>query len=383
MQQQKKMRDGQVQMAGWMSASAQDQDRKLNEVLHNQKLAAQRNEALLKVLNEFLGHLKASPLPLRDTFPSQIFTWALLPQNGDHSKVQNIVSPPSVPRAESNAQHLNEILSVLSYDRENDTPSEDTATLLNLIYRLSYASQDRAVCLIQSAQLQEWITTTASSSLLVNCNISEEEEENLRQSALSFVCAKLVSSIRPNAEAKRAVIVLRWFCGQHTNMVDYGPEDTDYDAHPAGMLNSLLAQLITQLLDQSLHLDLDLSHLPALSNPPSTSDLCALFIALATTLPRRTILFCIIDGISHYEDFDRETECVEVVSMLQELKRLSEDTSRTCLLFKLLVTAPSRSRVVQDLFGDEETLTLEEYVPADEGFSALQWDLGVGRAIEG
>lgn len=380
MQQQKKMRDGQVQMAGWMSASAQDQERKMNEVLQNQKLAAQRDEALLKVLNEFLIHLKASPLPLRDTFPSQIRTWALLPQNGDHSKVQKIVSPPSISRAESNVQHLNEILSVLSYDRENDIPGADTATLLNLIYCLSYASQDRAVCLIKSPQLQEWITNTASSSLLVNGNISEEE--NLRQSALSFVCAKLVSSIRPNAEGKRAVIVVRWFCGQHTNMVDYGPGDTDYDAHPAGMLNSFLAQLITQLLDQGLHPELDLSPLPALSNAPRTSELCKLFIALATTLPRGTVLFCIIDGISHYEDFDRQMECFNVISMLQELGRLSEDITRTCL-FKLLVTAPNRSRVVQDLFDDEETLTLEEYIPADEGFSALQWDLGAVRAIEG
>ena len=91
-----------------------------------------------------------------------------------------------------------------------------------------------------------------------------------------------------------------------------------------------------------------------------------------------TILFCIIDGISYYEDAECQIDCTEVLSMLTNLTRRAANGP----LIKLLITAPLRSHYVHELFEGRELLNMDEHYPSNGGFSALQWDVGVEWAID-
>ena len=128
---------------------------------------------------------------------------------------------------------LNHLLWAIGFYRIADPAAKDTSTLLHVISNLSTGSQDRAVALINSPVMQEWMTSTVSRPLLVNGHMHSSEEE-IRQSPLSFFCAKLVDSILPRTSSQPAgdCFVVRWFCGQHTDFRDYGPDLSDFDAHP-------------------------------------------------------------------------------------------------------------------------------------------------------
>lgn len=151
---------------------------------------------------------------------------------------------------------------------------------------------------------------------------------------------------------------------------------TDYDAHPQGMLNNLLAQLIHQMIRSTPHPKSFDFRLPKID--PQLSELCDLFVQLAEAFPLDTILFCIIDGISYYEDTDRQIECAQVLSMLTNLTRRAVNGP----LIKLLVTASLRSHCAHEFFEADEVLNMDECYPSNGGFSALQWDVGVGWAID-
>lgn len=71
---------------------------------------------------------------------------------------------------------------------------------------------------------------------------------------------------------------------------------------------------------------------------------------------------------------------MEVLSMLTNMTRGDSGFIHGCLT-KLLVTAPLRSHCMQDLFEDMEILNLDEYIAPNGGFTALQWDMGIGRVV--
>ena len=143
------------------------------------------------------------------------------------------------------------------------------------------------------------------------------------------------------------------------------------------MLTNILGQLVVQLLECALLPQL--AHLPILGNDPPLSSLCNLFTVLVESLPRGSILFIVIDGISYYEDEARREECMEVLSTMTELARgVPGDTNKESLV-KLLVTASQRSHHVQDLFADTETLNLDEYLERNDGYTESLWNMGIGR----
>ena len=161
-------------------------------------------------------------------------------------------------------------------------------------------------------------------------------------------------------------------------MMDYGPGNlTDYDVHPPGMLNNMIAHLVNPIL---AHVPLPkLKELPLLGERPELSELCNFFQILIEALPKGEILFCIIDGILYYEDRARRGEFIEILSMLTNLANTSREPSGECVT-KLLKTAPLKSQVVPELFTGPEILDMNEYIPPSGGFSALHWDGGIGRA---
>ena len=125
---------------------------------------------------------------------------------------------------------LNNLIYAVGFHRLADPAAEDTSNLLRIISDVSSGSQNRAVAVMMSPVLQEWMRSTVSRQLIVNGHAYPVEEE-VRESALSFFCAKLVDSIISQASLQpagsRGIFAVRWFCGQHTY------SSTDSDPHPS------------------------------------------------------------------------------------------------------------------------------------------------------
>ena len=250
---------------------------------------------------------------------------------------------------------VNQVLESLSY--ESDVPSRDVQNCLRLAGTLSIDDQNRAVALMRSPKLRSWLTSISSATLLLNGN-----SKPVRRSPVSFVCAKLADSLRTDGP----LIELHFFCGEHVN------ESQDSDAHPPGMMNSLLAQLLEQF-----EFDLaDVRNLGEVKND-DVAGLCKVFRKLVMQLPSQSILFCIIDAVFYYEDADR---CEELFTAIKALHRLAAK-DLDCI-FKLLLTSPRRSRHVCKLFGKHEIFDLPSYCPNQGGFTALQWGTNMGRDVE-
>lgn len=337
-------------------------------------------QSLPDILNKLKKTLEASPYPAIQATPSMTYLVSETSSNSHQTSRSRSPSPNANLHQGQSRQRLNDLLCNLNVDPDTDIASVDTSSLLRIIHTLTISSQDRAVALITSSAMQEWLTSTASSCLQVNGQMFSDEAET-RQSPLSYFCAKLVHSILPSGSkvfemGKHTIFAVRWFCGQHSNSRNYGPGATDFDAHPLGMLSNLIAQLINQLLECPSLPPFDVFSLPK----GDVSELCNLLIHIVQALPRASILFIVIDGIAYYEDQDRLEECMEVLSTLTEITRGDPKPGNGGLI-KLLVTTPLRSHHVRDLFEDTEVLDLDEYIPPNGGFSALQWDMGIGRVI--
>ena len=396
MQNQKRLLDGGKDLARLVVTSTRKQDRgfttvvlqqnDMMEVLHSQEKRIQSQENLLEgqanLLNQLLNTLKATSLRTFESTPRLAYLECEDSINGHQTPQGRSPSPGPNWDQERSRQWLGDLLKIFNFDCVADTVAKDASNLLHIVGNLSSSSQDRAVALITSSVMQKWLTSTESLPLIVNGQMFSSEGET-RQSPLSYFCAKVIDSILPPRTSSqkpktRAVFAVRWFCGQHTNLYDYGPGVTDYDAHPPGMMSNMLAQLIVQLLECSFLPQLQ--HLSLPENDLQLSEMCNIFKSLVGALPRGSILFIVIDGISYYEDEERRDECMEVLSTLTETTREGPGFSNGCLI-KLLVTAPLRSYYVQNLFEDSEILDLDEYIPPNGGFTALQWEMGVGRAI--
>ncbi|KAL8894995.1 MAG: hypothetical protein Q9192_003908 [Flavoplaca navasiana] len=303
-------------------------------------------------------------------------------QSGDESmRVREHESARPSPdiefEEELHSTQLKKLLGKLDIDQEKDVALTDTSTQLRLVHTLSIASQDRAVALIMSPRLQAWLTNTSSAMMLVNGHMFSNEDE-ARQSPLSFLCAKLIDDVlnrsrRSDSMVNHSNIGIRWFCGLHTDI------RRDPDAHPKGMMNSMVSQLINQALDRFSGFSMGDSSL--LDRGLDLGNLNSIFDSLVMTLTGETILFCLIDGISYYEIEDRENECEEVLSMLTSLVRRCQQIDHGPVI-KFMVTAPLRSHLVCRLFREEEILDMGETYPSNGGFSALQWDMGIGAVVD-
>ena len=388
MHRQKKMLEGTKDMTKMITSSVRRQDRGFNTVVLSQNdilRALESQDRKIKsiakqqswVLNQCMELLKANPKSMLESGPIIHYQGSGIASKG-HGNAPNQKSSAvrAVQETKSNKERFDDLLRQLNVDEQVDVVADDLSIQSTLIHTMSLASQDRAVALMISPWLQSWLVNPSSSLLHINGNMFSNEHEAC-QSPLSYVCAKFVHSIQakyqqPQGRDSGPVFTVCWFCGQHTDM------RSDYDAHPTGMLNNLLSQLIHQLSSSVLQSEPMSVSLPA--GDPQLSDLCNVFVQLVTALPIGTIIFCVIDGISYYEDSGRQAECIEVLSMLTTLTRHCQGVMNGPLI-KLLVTAPLRSRHAHDFFEAEEIFDMDERYPAQGGFSALQWDLGVGGVI--
>jgi hypothetical protein len=170
------------------------------------------------------------------------------------------------------------------------------------------------------------------------------------------VCARLIDSLK--SQAKEGFLILHFFCGQHLFSA------TDSNASPLGLANSLLAQLLSQ------YPDFEISRQDLADISPNTLDSVQyLFEKLVGQLEARMMVFCIIDGISLYEDAARLAETRKVMHGLTELVARYDGIGP---VFKLLLTSPTRIKNLPERVAKDEVLSVPRDVPPQAGLSVLR-----------
>lgn len=158
---------------------------------------------------------------------------------------------------------------------------------------------------------------------------------NRRSTTLSIVSSGLIETQDANPRSTS----IYFFCGMHDNA-------NDSVCGPQGLIRSLIGQILQQF-------DANLDFISMLSRPLieklNLRALCDCFGKLVKQLPARTVLFCIIDGISFFESQLWANDTAKVIG---DLRALAYD-SDVDAIFKLLVTSPRRSKLVSSIFEPE------------------------------
>lgn len=234
------------------------------------------------------------------------------------------------------------------------------------MWLLPRPAQDRAIAIMRSPKLRTWIQEASiSSTLFINAN--QVGASNPSQFCIPVVSAKLIESIQTIQMEMRtnnkSTLVLSFFCARHTR------PSVDQDAGPAGALRSLTTQLLLvhPCLDmarlRSIHKDMDYDDVEAL---------CDMFESLIEQLPAKSLVFCVIDSISCYEDIATWNEDTKTIT--QRLVMISEGRDDRRCLFKLLLTSPRTSRALYQYIEDQENvLWMESRVLSTGGFVTKQW----------
>ncbi|KAL9071331.1 MAG: hypothetical protein Q9157_005510 [Trypethelium eluteriae] len=217
--------------------------------------------------------------------------------------------------------------------------------LLNLSAVMSLRDQDRSTAIMRDERLHEWLVVGKSAPLLVNARSAVST-----QSPMSLVCASLVIALFEIAQRQdNHVIALCFFCGEHVN------QSKDYRADPAGMMLELLGQLI------DAYSGFDFSEVEAAWNDFRAADtlnvgsISRVFSSLLDQLPESMILFCIIDGVSYYEDIYRQRDLLEATECLVNATRTDKGP-----IIKVLMASPATcTRIWRTrLFTCDETLDM-------------------------
>ncbi|KAK3319665.1 hypothetical protein B0T19DRAFT_432841 [Cercophora scortea] len=284
------------------------------------------------------------------------------------------------------------LLAQLNYDPT--TATTDLLANYSLGHTLSSDDQERGLHVIKSPQLAAWVEATSSTALLINGNAPAGAA---RRSALSFVCARLVyvlhqirsppntsssSSSSDTSTAERPdIIPLHFFCGSHLS------RDEESWASPAGIVNSLLAQLFT--CTGQTHLAADKTAREGSDSPFDPTDVEEVFARFNRAykqLPTTAVVFCVVDGVSFFVDDDETAQdAVWLVEKLVGLagRRKKKKKKKERAAFKLLITAPTRLRVDGEFVGGADVLVVPREVQDTGGFTAMRWSSGVGRQLAG
>jgi hypothetical protein len=268
---------------------------------------------------------------------------------------------PESPATESSEPPKVDIKIVLeNLDYEPMMSETDIQQCIRFVGPMNIEDQGRALAVWENKVFLEWATSSTSlSSLLINGN-----SRIIKRSPLTLFCARLIESLRQ----EDSFYVLYFFCGEHMDL------DRDHDACPAGILNSILAQLLEQY--DGFDVDKIYKDLNRLKNDDIKS-LSRLFEKLIKQVPVTTTVYCIIDNISYYEDAERSETTSSAVDFLVELGKQKLECR-----FKFLATCPRKSREVWRLFSKEETLNMPAYCGKRGRFSASKMLHQIGNKLD-
>ncbi|KAI1148686.1 hypothetical protein F4825DRAFT_433076 [Nemania diffusa] len=193
-------------------------------------------------------------------------------------------------------------------------------------------TQARTSWLAKATEFQEWFRAERSSLLLADGCITDHSG---LVTPMSGFCATLISSLM---ESKHNT-VLFFFAGEHYKL--------DSPDHRGNGPNSLMRSLISQLLACSALAEPDLTflsreYLEDLENYELEA-LYDLFDNLMQQLPPTSELYCIIDGISWYEQQRWLYDLERVAAMFEYVARRQRKNPRKLIPLKLLMTSSGKS----------------------------------------
>ncbi|KUJ13892.1 uncharacterized protein LY89DRAFT_149357 [Mollisia scopiformis] len=228
-------------------------------------------------------------------------------------------------------------------------PYDTANTDLRFVLRQSKSFKTDALghgrWLMTTTRFKNWLGGGRSDILLVDGH--GDSAKSGKTSPMSVFCSTFIASVIK----LHTTIVLHFFCGQHVTFVD-----PLRGAH--GLLRSLICQLLlypnTQepnldsLSQQKLYNDLRAHELNALRH---------LFQQLVQQLPRGTLVFCIIDGISEYETkMNNSTENLQLV--VDTLQSIVRDHGLGGPTFKVLMTSANRSTEIVKKIPPQDCISL-------------------------
>jgi len=130
---------------------------------------------------------------------------------------------------------------------------------------------------------------------------------------------------------------------------------------PVGLVRSLISQLLLGISALGQNPKLDFIDHPAYIEDLKTMSvdaLCDVFIQLVQQLPSNISVFCIIDGVSWYEQDD---DCDDAMSLiLGSLRGMVDDSHQAAVgpRLSVLLTSTSRSRRLQGWVADGQHVSL-------------------------
>jgi len=209
-------------------------------------------------------------------------------------------------------------------------PALDFEYVLRQAKDFSTISMAQAHSLLRTDQFRHWSQPQHPGLLIVNGNIESSGSERL--SAMSFLCASLVASL---GQVQEDTITLYFFCGLHTQM-------GDELRGPNGVIRSLVWQILMELATRGI---LSLEFINTLSlrdaiQQRNLRDLCYIFGMLVGQLRLDIPVYCIIDGIDWYEQFEWR---VDLEFVVHELQKLVKD-QKLQAVFKLLMASSYQNR---------------------------------------
>ncbi|KAK0642941.1 hypothetical protein B0T16DRAFT_174338 [Cercophora newfieldiana] len=295
------------------------------------------------------------------------------------SSLLNAISPPLKKHPPRLTKTL---LSHLTYDPS--APLTDLRTNYALGPTLPIPAQDRAVSIINSPQLTQWIESAQSTALVINGNSPTVTPK----SAPSFVAARLVyvlNEIRARADSDfgRGIVPLYFSCAQHVRRME------DWET-PVGVVHSLIAQLVMRCEEMRVELDLSKGGKRMIKSLEADGgDIRAVFGVfkrLLGLLPTEVSVFCVVDGLSFYVD-DRATSedarylAVEMMRLAGRRQKGGDEGP----VVKVLLAAPKRLRVEDEVmkYSRVSVLNVPQGVPSLGGFTAAKWEVALGRQLAG
>jgi len=210
------------------------------------------------------------------------------------------------------------------------------------------------VALQTNPRIQAWLTMDESSLLLVNGRTKSHP-----RSEMSVVSAQIVHRLldveratAPIGEVGSATLVpLTFFCGQHRDA------HRDPNGNPAEVAMSLLLQLVDHV-GASVPGDV-LRKCQTGTRPLDIASICASLERVLSSLSNKVIVVLVVDGIKFFtHPTERRDQMRELVERLVAIYR-----KRTRATLKVLFASPARSEFLEDLFEDDEILSLPRDLP--------------------
>lgn len=234
-------------------------------------------------------------------------------------------------------------------------------------YIMHDEQKSRAAAMIRNETFKSFLRDAHSSrSLLVNGNEDTARADGI--SPLSLVSAELSRLSESAGAAEAPVFVLNYFCAEHCPSLLF----PSLEASAAGLMVSLIGQLVSQMKDKGMTVDLSFMAEKNWRRLErfDVKALCNIFKKLTKQLPPGGMLLCILDEIYLYESRENVEYVVWFLAGLAEKQRYNRAA------FKLLVTCRIRAMGFAKYFV-QSTLDLDDDVDLDD---SADWEMQIMTA---